>query len=204
MFVCDGAKEYDVLDWYKSRCLGHVLRRGHELRPKVGADDAAALGALQALVQEAIDLGERRDALTATGYTRRVQEIANRFDAWLAAPRRRPGAELERLLKHLGAHRGEWLVFLHEPGVPPTNNHAEQLLRPAVVSRKIGGCNKSDVGAATHSILSSILVTAKRLGHWFAELAVGWLRTGEAAALPSCGGQSPPSPSPTGRPSPRR
>jgi transposase len=184
VFVCDGAKEFDALDWYKSRCLGHVLRRCHELRPKVGAADAAALGVLQELLQEAIDLGARRDELTAPGYRRRVQEIENRFDAWLHAPRRRPGVEVDRLIQHLCVHRGEWLVFLHERGVPPTNNHAEQMLRPAVVSRKIGGCNKTDVGAETHTILSSILVTARRLGHSFVELAVGWLRRGQAEALP--------------------
>jgi hypothetical protein len=40
-------------------------------------------------------------------------------------------------------HRGEWLVFLHDPEVPPTNNHAEQMLRPAVITRKVGGCNKT-------------------------------------------------------------
>lgn len=117
-------------------------------------------------------------------YRRRVQEIEHRLDAWLFNGRRRRSAEVERLVMHLCAHRGELLVFLHQPAVPPTNNHAEQMLRPAVISRKVGGCNQTEAGAETHSVLSSILVTAKRLGHSFLDLAVGWLRQGQAPALP--------------------
>lgn len=49
---------------------------------------------------------------------------------------------------HIPAHRGEWLVFLHDPEVPPTNNHAEQMLRPAVITRKMGGCLKESWGCA--------------------------------------------------------
>jgi len=63
-----------------------------------------------------------------------VQEIENRLDEWLEGNNRKHtlSAELARLDKHVRRHRGEWLVFLHEPQVPPTNNHAEQMLRPAV------------------------------------------------------------------------
>jgi transposase len=91
---------------------------------------------------------------------------------------------LRRLIDHLCAHRGEWLVFLHEAGVPPTNNHAEQMLRPTVMSRKLGGCNQSDQGAAVHSILTSILGTVKRVGQTIVVWAVPWLRQGQMPALP--------------------
>jgi transposase len=183
VFVGDGAKEVDALDYYKSRCLSHVLRRCRELQDAGPPSQVADVEELKTLLQEAIDLGQRRAQLTVTGYGRRVQEIENRLDDWLFSRRRRTAA-VERLVTHLCAHRGEWLVFLHESGVPPTNNHAEQMLRPAVISRKIGGCNKTEAGAETHSMLSSILVTAKRLGHQFADVAVSWLRNGEALALP--------------------
>ena len=158
------------------------MRRCRELQAVVPPADVAVLGQLLALLQEAIDLGERRDELTAVGFARRVEEIENRLDRWLF-PRRRAGEAVERLRRHLCAHRGEWLVFLHERGVPPTNNHAEQMLRPAVISRKIGGCNKTAAGSETHSILSSVLVSAQRLGHNFVELVVGWWRQGAATAL---------------------
>jgi len=92
---------------------------------------------LSSLLQEAIELARRRDELTPTGYSRRVQEIENRLDDWLAANLRQPslGPELNRLDDHVRAHHGEWLVFLHEAEVPPTNNHPEHMLRPAVITR---------------------------------------------------------------------
>ena len=41
----------------------------------------------------------------------------------------------------------------------PTNNLAERMLRPAVITRKTNGCNRTQDGATAHSILSSVLVT---------------------------------------------
>ncbi|MFO7957819.1 MAG: transposase, partial [Candidatus Brocadiia bacterium] len=46
----------------------------------------------------------------------------------------------------------------------PTNNRAERAIRPAVVARKMGGCNENTYGAETHAILASILATAKQRG----------------------------------------
>ena len=40
------------------------------------------------------------------------------------------------LQARLQRHHDEWLVFVDDPRVPPTNNLAEQKLRPLVVLRK--------------------------------------------------------------------
>ena len=55
-------------------------------------------------------------------------------------------------------------TFLRRPGVPPTNNHAEQSLRHLVIFRKICFGNRSDSGLKTHSILPSLVQTARRQG----------------------------------------
>ena len=68
-------------------------------------------------------------------------------------------------------HRDEWLLFLRDPAVPPTNNHAEQMLRPAVITRKVGGCNKNLWGSLVHSVLASIMVSCHRQGKRFLDLA---------------------------------
>jgi transposase len=104
-------------------------------------------------------------------YARRVQEIEHRLDDWLDGMPRTLSPELNRLDNHIRAHRGEWLVFLHDAEVPPTNNHAEQMLRPAVINRKVGGCNKTLWGTLVHGILASIMVTCKRRGKRFLDLA---------------------------------
>ncbi len=50
------------------------------------------------------------------------------------------------------------------PGVPPTNNHAEQSLRHLVIFRKVCFGTRSQNGLKTHSILPSLIQTAKRQG----------------------------------------
>jgi hypothetical protein len=75
-------------------------------------------------------------------------------------------------------------VFLHDAEVPPTNNHAEQMLRPAVITRKAGGCNKTLWGALVHGILSSIMVTCKRQGQRFLGLARRVWQSSDSPASP--------------------
>jgi transposase len=55
-------------------------------------------------------------------------------------------------------------TFLRHPGVPPTNNHAEQTLRYLVIFRKICFGTRSKSGLKTHSILPSLVQTARRQG----------------------------------------
>ena len=55
-------------------------------------------------------------------------------------------------------------TFLKYPGVQPTNNQAEQSLRSMVIFRKICFQTRSDEGSRSHSVLPSLLVTAKRQG----------------------------------------
>jgi transposase len=172
--IVDGLKTYDSLEQYaKARCNAHLLRRCKDLRDTVPAKEKAHVNALSALLKEAIDLADRRAAMMPQGYQRRVQEIENRLDEWLEGNNRKHtlSADLARLDQHVRRHRGEWLIFLHEPQVPPTNNHAEQMLRPAVITRKVGGCNKNARGARVHSILASIMVTCHRRGKRFLDLA---------------------------------
>ena len=196
--VVDGLKTYDVLEVAKGRCNGHLLRRCKELRDVVPTKEQQHLQALSALLKEAIDLAKRREEQAPEDYGRRVQDIEDRLDDWLAGNenRRRRSAELDRLDRHLRAHRGEWLTFLHDPEVPPTNNHAEQMLRPAVITRKVGGCNKNLLGALVHSILSSIMVSCHRQGKHFLDLARQLWRTGQPQAIPleTLPGTCPPNP----------
>lgn len=184
--VVDGLKSYDVLDVAKGRCNGHLLRRCKKLRETAPTKEQQHIGALSHLLKEAIDLAAQRDQHTAKAYDRRVQDIEDRLDNWLEANngQRTLSADLDRLDNHIRAHRGEWLCFLHDPEVPPTNNHAEQMLRPAVITRKVGGCNKNLLGALVHSILASIMVSCHRQGRRFLDLARKLWQSGQPQAIP--------------------
>ncbi len=182
--VVDGFSAYTVLKYAKGQCNGHLLRRAKNLRDVVPDREQPYLDGLVALLQEAIDLASRRSALTAPGYARRVQEMENRLCQWLLDLPPKGSPELERLSNHVFNHFDEWFVFLHEPEVPPTNNHAERMLRPAVISRKVGGCNKTLLGALVHSILSSIMVTCQQQGRRFLDLARRLWHDAQAQAVP--------------------
>lgn len=182
--IVDGLKTYDVLEYAKGQCNAHLLRRCKELQDTVPSTEQKYLDNLTTLLHEAIDLAQRRAELTVEGYGRRVQEIENRLDHWLDGLPLRCSDDLDRLDNHIRKHRGEWLQFLHHAEVPPTNNHAEQMLRPAVITRKVGGCNKSLWGSLVHSVLSSLMVTWKQRGQRFLELARQLWQTGEPQAVP--------------------
>jgi hypothetical protein len=63
-----------------------------------------------------------------------------------------------------GPEQKSLFTFLRHPGVPPTNNLAEQSLRHLVIFRKISFGTRSESGLKTHSILPSLVQTARRQG----------------------------------------
>jgi transposase len=185
--IVDGGKAYEVLTYTKGQCNAHLLRRTKDLQEVVGKREQKAVAALHTLIQEAIGLAQRREELTSEGFARRTKEIDNRLEAWLVELFGRfedLSHELQRLAKHVASHRDEWLLFLRDPAVPPTNNHAEHMLRPAVITRKIGGCNKNLLGALVHSVLSSLMVTCHRQGTRFLDLARQLWQSNEPQAIP--------------------
>ena len=54
-------------------------------------------------------------------------------------------------------------ALLHEDA-PLTNNHAERMIRPLVVTRRISGGSRSDDGAATHAVNMTIMQTLSLKG----------------------------------------
>jgi transposase len=182
--IVDGLNSYTVLDYAKGQCNGHLLRRAKSLGDVVPNGDAKYLERLITLIQEAIDLAQRRDELTLAGYTRRAGQLEDRLVLWVCKLPRNPSPELARLAKHVRNHIAEWFAFLYDPEVPPTNNHAERMLRPAVITRKVGGCNKTLLGALAHSVLASIMVTCKQQGQRFLDLARRLWQEGKPQAIP--------------------
>ena len=53
-------------------------------------------------------------------------------------------------------------MSLRHSGVPPTNNHAEQSIRHLVIFRKTSFGTRSEYGLKNHSVLTSLVQTARR------------------------------------------
>ena len=91
----------------------------------------------------------------------------------------------------LRKQRERLLTFLYVKAVEPTNNQADgpsnghlRELRPAVIVRKTNGCNRTDPGAHTHSIVTSVLRTCQKQGRDFIAFVADLLRHPDAVAPP--------------------
>ncbi|MBM3149223.1 MAG: IS66 family transposase [Chloroflexi bacterium] len=159
------------VDWQV--CLAHIItnakeiRAEHALLPQTEKDTATG-----PFCDRLRDLCAR---LCEAG-----QKLESGHIPWKTAAQieKRSIAELKQICKHplrfkpaetlrtylAGPEQKFLFTFLRRPGVPPTNNHAEQSLRHLVIFRKICFGTRSDSGVKTHSILPSLVQTARRQG----------------------------------------
>lgn len=151
----------------KQKCLAHLARRARDWQKltEEGSLDFAFFEGIKQFVKRACNFHRlRRD-----GKLSAEEEAAEK--AWLREEllrletcevRHEKALTLQaRLLRH----HGEWLVFLDDERVPPTNNLAERALRPLVVLRKITFGHRSKAGAQRMGKIMTVGETARRHGH---------------------------------------
>lgn len=159
------------VDW--QICIAHILTKAKEIRAEhellSNTEKDAATGPF---CDRIMDLCSR---LCATG-----QKLKSGDIPWKGAPKieKRFVKELDTICKQTlrfkpaetlrsylaGPEQKFFFTFLRRPGVPPTNNHAEQSLRHLVIFRKVCFGTRSETGLKTHSILPSLVQTATRQG----------------------------------------
>jgi hypothetical protein len=151
----------------KQKCLAHVARRAHEWQrlTAAGSADYAFFEDLKQWVKRGCEFHRRRKV---NGLS--PEELTTEA-AWLREELSRlEGCALTHekaltLQARLRRHHDEWLVFVDDARVPPTNNLAEQKLRPLVVLRKITFGHRSEAGARRMAKIMTIKETAKAHGH---------------------------------------
>jgi transposase len=151
----------------KQKCLVHLARRAREWQPLTtkGSADERFFHDVRQWVKRGCEFYRQR------GLKQLSPAALTAEEAWLRA-------ELSRLeatpLEHEKAltlqarilrHQGEWLVFVDDPRVPPTNNLAERKLRPLVVLRKITFGHRTEAGGQRMAKLMTVKETAKAHGH---------------------------------------
>ena len=115
---------------------------------------------LQGLLREGIQIGKGGPAQERQ---LAVQDLDERL-TWHLRDRILRNDDNRRLLNGIGMQmdRGRVLTFLHEPGVEPTNNRTERMLRPAVIARKVSHCSKNERGAHATSVFLSVIQTIRK------------------------------------------
>jgi transposase len=152
-------------------CLSHVItkakqiKREHELLPQSEQEQATYRFCDQviSLFKDACD--KARLLKTKELPWDKAGGIEKNLVKRLFAISKKPLAfkPAETLRAYLTGDDQKYLfTFLRYPGVPPTNNHAEQSIRHLVIFRKLSFGTRSQSGPKVHSILLSLVQTARR------------------------------------------
>jgi hypothetical protein len=149
-------------DWLKQKCLSHLLKDLKEMKESKSGRALHFARQMSSVLLEALDLKKQKPSLDPFTFYQCAQALEAQLDALIAPQRRLSDPDNARFAKRLRKHRPHLLRFLYVNELDATNNLAERMIRPAVITRKTNGCNRSKPGAATHAILSSVLVTCRQ------------------------------------------
>ena len=162
VLVSDCFLAYDPLTCAQSKCVAHLLRHCKEMQELKSGRAVQFTRDLAHLLHGAMTLKARRAQYSAHGYAVACGRLEAALDRLL--DRHLTDPDNARFAKTLRKQRPRLLTFLYHAAVPPTNNAAERELRPAVVARKTGGCNRTAAGAQAHAVLASVLRTCQKQG----------------------------------------
>ena len=149
-------------DWLKQKCLSHLLKDLKEMKESKSGHALHFARQMSSVLLEALELKKQKPSLDPFTFYQCAQALEAQLDALIAPQRRLSDPDNARFAKRLRKHRPHLLRFLYVNELDATNNLAERMIRPAVITRKTNGCNRSKPGAATHAILSSVLVTCRQ------------------------------------------
>jgi hypothetical protein len=151
-----------LVAWLKQRCLSHLLTDLKDMQESKTGRALQFARQTTALLRTAMQLKVEKSSLDPFSFAQRAQALENQLDQLIHVRRRLTDPENVRFAKRLRKHRPHLLRFLYVDGLDATNNQAERMLRPAVITRKTNGCNRTQPGAEAHAILSSVLVTCRQ------------------------------------------
>jgi len=165
ILVSDCFLAYDhqaLKDWLKQKCLSHLLKDLKELTETKTRGAVRFARDVKELLQAALELKTKKEQWAKARYARQAKILEARLDELIDAKRKLTDPDNARFAKRLRKHRPHILRFLYVDELDATNNLAERQLRPAVITRKTNGCNRTEEGAQTHAILGSVLATCRQ------------------------------------------
>lgn len=156
--ISDFLSAYDKTGKRRQRCWVHLLREIKRIRDPVGEEKVAGRK-LRRIYFDAHRLDHDRGRLAPWVFMRRFSKLKDRLLELGTLDYQTPA--WKRLGPRIVKYRKELLTFLEVPGIPSDNNHAERMIRPNVIFRKISFQNMSPKGADAHEVLMSLLQTLR-------------------------------------------
>lgn len=158
-------------DW--QACLAHISRNAkdiskeHALLPPADQDPNVEVftSGIRKICTDLCDIGQKRKSGELS--QEKVAAMEKRYSGKLSRICKKklsfkPAVALRKFL--IGSERKRLFTFMRHADVPPTNNRAEQAVRRMVIFRKISFGTRSQSGIKTHSVLPSLVMTAKLQG----------------------------------------
>jgi len=173
---------YKFLKAAHQSCLFHVIHRCKKMA-EASPRTSGFPTAVKQLLEQALALRDRyrEKKISLHGMWTATGRLETKLDRLLA--RRQRDRANQRLAQHLRHERPYLFTFLYCPGLEATNNVAERVMRILVMIRKNWGGNRTEKGARTQAVLTSILCTAKQQDKDLFALIVDLLRSAEPKLL---------------------
>lgn len=150
----------------KQKCLAHLARTARDWQKlaDAGSPDFAFFQAVKLFVKRGCEFHRLRgkgllDMATLAAEKAWLRDELLRLEKW-AVTRKKALTLQARIVNY----HDDWLVFVDDARVPPTNNLAERALRPLVVLRKITFGHRSLGGGERMAALMTVAETARRHG----------------------------------------
>lgn len=154
---CDGYRAYDKAAQTIQRCWAKISRKARN--PKYYFSDEWEVEQYKSFVSDLFKIFH-----DAKHTKKRGKDVQNKFDKRLKKLLLKPRKEernLTRIMNYILEYEGEWFTFLLRKGISPTNNFAEQKLRPLVIKRKISQHTWSENGKKGLEVFYSLAQTCK-------------------------------------------
>lgn len=165
VLVRDDCPSYASLPLPQQSCWAHLLRVSHDAAVHEKASDeirllhkelAQMFDEINPITRESFDGIRRKKAYGK--YSKQIATIASRpyqYD------------DAKAVQTRISNQNNNLITALLHENAPLTNNHAERMIRPMVITRKISGGSRSDKGAATHAVNMSVIQTLSLKGKDF-------------------------------------
>ncbi len=157
VIVCDGWKTYESFTNKLQRCWAHLMRESYHLKEKYSNFERYH-EFLKKLFEK---IKEIRLKPPGEEKRRRLAEEMRESLTRIVMDMRK-NISFREFAEKIQNGMDYWFTCVEHLGVEPTNNYAEQALRELIVQRKIMGGLRSEKGAETLEIISTMIATWKK------------------------------------------
>lgn len=157
--VRDGYAGYEKLPYRHQSCWAHPIRYSREAAKREEASEE-----MKQLNESIKQFYQDVSSIVATPFdsqTRHLEHQVLKEKLQTICTHAYTATDARAIQQKLANQKDTLLTAVVVEGVPLTNNLAERMIRPMVITRKISGASQSHEGAKTHAVNMSIFQTIR-------------------------------------------